>query len=86
LTIRETDPQVRYISDLSQIPIKKIEKVRFSVEEADMIIKKLLDKNTKQETITMLEDMAEKEIIDEKQRMRANITNTDPDLAISEDK
>ena len=86
MTIRETDPQVRYISDLSQIPIKKIEKVRFSVEEADMIIKKLLDKNTKQETITMLEDMAEKEIIDEKQRMRANITNTDPDLAISEDK
>ncbi len=85
LSTRESEAQERYISDLSQIRLEEIKKVRLDKIEADKIIKKLLDKNYKKETITLLENMIKKEIKDKKQRMRVNITNTDSNLSIVEE-
>ena len=85
MSVRETDPQIRYISNLSQIPIDKIKQIRFSIKEASNIIKKLLDEKTKKEIIHQLLEMIEKEKQDKEKRMQREPSNTDPNFTIIED-
>jgi hypothetical protein len=84
LSSRETDAQVRYISDLSQIPIEEIKKLRLTTKNANTIIKKLLDKNFKKFTTTQLKNWIENEVQDEQNRMQEEPSNTDSAFTIDE--
>ncbi len=76
LSTRESEAQERYISDLSQIRLEEIKKVRLSTKEAHKIIEKLLDKKTKEETINQLHEMIEK--ADKDKKIREQREPTDP--------
>lgn len=84
MSSRETDAQVRYISDLSQIPIEEIKKLRLTTKNANTIIKKLLDKNFKKFTTTQLKNWIENEVQDEQNRMQEEPSNTDSAFTIDE--
>ena len=84
MSVRESESQIRYISNLSQIPIDEIKEIRLSTKEAHVIINKLLDKNTAKETIHQLENMIEKEQYDKEKRMQVEPSENDPNFSIVE--